>query len=60
MYNVDFLPQLEKFRRSLRRAEEVPEGERLDYTHLRYSPPPGVRILECVEDTNGEWVPRKS
>lgn len=38
----------------------------IDYTNprdpgatapARYSLPPGVKVLECHEDINGEWVP---
>lgn len=57
MYNVDYLPQLEKFRRDLfggRTPEEIADAER------RYCPPPSVKIVDCVEDTNGEWVPKDS
>ena len=24
--------------------------------HIRYSLPPGIKLIECVEDVNGEWV----
>ena len=72
MYNIDFLPQLERFSRRL--FGSMPSSPALPYedvsllAHLRrrghgpddtsrYAPPPGVDIVPCHEDINGEWVP---
>jgi hypothetical protein len=72
VYNTDFLPQMEKFRRHLfgsmphspalpyedvhSLAHERPRGHGPDDAS-RYVLPPGVKILPCYEDINGEWVP---
>ncbi|MBT4136206.1 hypothetical protein HOD75_01915 [archaeon] len=42
MYNIDFLPQIEAFRRDLESGNKS------------YSLP---EVLECHEDVNGEYVP---
>jgi len=72
MYNIDFLPQLERFRRDLFGA--MPEYPALPYEEVkpladvrlrghgpdptyRYLPPPSVEVIDCVLDVNGEWVP---
>ena len=72
MYNIDFLPQLERFRRDL--FGDMPRSPSLPYEgvrglahapgrghghvdSLRYVPPPSVKMIECHEDMNGEWVP---
>ena len=72
MYNIDFLAQLERFRRDLFGA--MPSSPALPYAEInplaqlrlrghgpddtyRYVPPPGVKVLDCREDVNGEWVP---
>jgi hypothetical protein len=55
MYNTDYLPQLEESRRHLfdnRNPRNLPVSS-------RYFPPQNIEILECEEDTNGEWVPKK-
>ena len=72
MYNIDFLRQLEKFRRHLfgnmpaspvlpyedvrPLADVLLRGHGPDYTS-RYVPPPEIKMIECREDINGEWVP---
>lgn len=72
MYNIDFLPQLERFRRDLYGA--MPESPGLPFNEInsqahlrlrghgpddthRYVPPPSIKILDCHLDINGEWVP---
>jgi hypothetical protein len=57
MYNIDFLSQLEEYRRRLFGSLEPREVVKA-ISH--YSPPVGVRVLECVEDRNGEFVPVKA
>jgi len=57
MYNTDFLPQLERFRRHLFRAGFTDPINASNEAHRRYSPPPGVKVVECYEDTNREYVP---
>jgi len=54
MYNIDFLPQLEESRRHFFGSLEPREAvQRIS----PYFPPVGLRVVECVEDTNGEFVP---
>ena len=63
MYNTDFLPQLERAREHLFGRGVVDVREHLDEiqaSELGYFPPPDVKIVECREDTNGEWVPVNS
>ncbi len=71
MYNTDFLPQLEEFRRRL--FGSVPSSPTLPYEDInslahfrprghgsddacRYMPPPEMIVVPCHEDTNGEWI----
>lgn len=49
MYNVDFIPQIEKFERDLFRPR-TPEED------LEARAQPTIR-LKCMPDTNGEYVP---
>jgi len=53
MYNADFLPQIKKFRRDVFGDEEYNRGG----APRRYVLPPNVKVLECKEDINGEYVP---
>ncbi len=57
MYNINFLPQMKKFREQLFGAGVNPRDVELNHS---YCPPAELEMLECVEDTNGEWVPRES
>jgi len=58
MYNIDFLPQLEEFRKHLWGAGCVDVQVAAEKASRRgYVPPADVEILPCYEDTNGEWVP---
>ena len=72
MFNIDFLPQLDAFRRDLfgnmPHSPSIPYEDVSTFTQTRgrghgrettagYAPPPGVKLLICKEDTNGEWVP---
>jgi hypothetical protein len=54
MYNIDFLPQLEESRRRLFGSLEP--GEAVEKIS-NYSPPVGAKVIKCVEDVNGEFVP---
>lgn len=53
MYNVDVLPQCEESRRRLNGFGGPPSPT----NGARYSLPPSVGVLECRQDTNGEWIP---
>ncbi len=58
MYNTDFLPQLEKFKRHLWGAGCVDTRAAAEEASRRgYVPPADVKIVPCYEDINGEWVP---
>ena len=72
MYNIDFLPQLEKFGRHLfgkmpvipalpaqdaRSLADGPLRGHGQYEGARYMPPPDMKMVDCHEDANGEWVP---
>lgn len=57
MYNIDFLPQLEKSRKYLFGLTEKSPREVSDEAYLQYSVPEDVKIIPCKEDTNGEYVP---
>ncbi len=41
-----------RFRRHLFGYSKAPSPD----AHIRYSLPPGIKLIECVEDVNGEWV----
>jgi hypothetical protein len=58
MYGMNFHEQLEEFERDLwgPGVVDVREAAR-QASQGRYVPPPGVKILQCYEDVNGEWVP---
>jgi len=56
MYNIDFLPQLEASRRHIFGSGDPRELGMRNH----YSIPLGVEVLECVEDINGEWVPKRA
>jgi len=72
MFNIEFLRQLEAFRRDLfgnmPHSPSIPYEDVSAFAQMRgrghgrepsagYVPPPDIAILECHEDTNGEWVP---
>jgi hypothetical protein len=59
MYNTDFLSQLEASRRHLFGSNTDPRTTS-DEAYNRYSIPPGLRVLECNEDSNGEFVPQEA
>jgi len=52
MYNVDFLPQLEKARRHLFGNSGQPPGPD---TVARFVS--SAEVVPCHQDENGEWVP---
>lgn len=54
MYNTKYAAQMEKFRKHLFGSA----NPRTDDAYQRYSLPPGVKLVECYEDDNGEWVPK--
>jgi hypothetical protein len=53
MYNIDFLPQLERSRRYIfgNRNPEDPRG--MPVVHYV----PSTEIIQCEENERGEWVP---
>lgn len=64
MYSMAHHSQVEAARRHIF-GSRTPRD--IDYTdprdpgataHVRYSLPPGVKVLECVQDINGEFVPK--
>ncbi len=59
MYNTDFLPQMEKYRRELFGVAGIvdPQGAAASAAAMNYFPPLGMKMVPCHEDTNGEWVP---
>lgn len=64
MYNPKYLPQLEKFRVDVfgRRGDsrELEERAKLGgrrVEQIPYSLPAGIKVIPCVQDTNGEWIP---
>jgi len=60
MYNIDFLPQLEKFRRYMSKSGITDSGrEASEEASRRYFPYSGLESVECYEDINGEWVPKQ-
>lgn len=55
---MDFYEQLTKFERDLWGGTDPdPQARALDASQRGYVLPPDVELLECVEDSNGEWVP---
>ena|GEM_PF-2956521 len=61
MYNIDFSEQLEQSRRRLWGAGCVDTQAAAEEASRRaYFPPENVKVLECYEDINGEWVPNPS
>ncbi len=50
MYNIDFLKQIEESRRYI-------FGNRGPSESPPYFPSKDIEIIQCKEDTNGEWVP---
>jgi len=57
MYNIDFLPQLQRSEEHLFGRSFLNPREVSDEFYPRYSPLKEARILECKEDSNGEFVP---
>lgn len=58
MYNTDFTPQIEKFRRHLWGAGCVDtRAAAKRASQSGYVSPASVEKLPCYEDANGEWVP---
>jgi hypothetical protein len=55
MYNIDFLPQLERSRRYIfgNRNPEDPRGMPI----VHYVPSKDVQLIQCEENEHGEWVP---
>lgn len=58
MYNVNFEGQLRRFRQDLygNRAAFMTCRE-ASATTPPYFPPAGMRMIPCVQASNGEWVP---
>ena len=57
MYNLDYLHQLEMSKRHFFGLRSFDSRKISEEMQRVYYPPLGVRILECYEDVNGEWVP---
>ena len=57
MYNTDYLPQIEAFRRDL--FGNFTE-EQIEDARIRYVSPKDMKMVKCVEDSNGEFVPISS
>lgn len=57
MYNIVFLPQLERFKEDLFGAGCVDVRASAEEASRRYVLPDHIKTIPCVEDTNGEWVP---
>jgi len=54
MYNVGYTEQLERFRRETFGSldpRELPAS-------VSYLPPADLEVIECEEDSNGEWIPK--
>lgn len=57
MYNLKFLLQLEASRQHLFGALEPREAaDRVN----NYVPPEKTEVIECEENRNGEWIPRRA
>lgn len=58
MWNTDFQKQLDASARYLfGETGEVVRGASIEEASGRYSPSKGLKVLQCFEDINGEWVP---
>ncbi len=57
MYNIDFLPQLEKSKRFIF-GMACSDGKSVEESAMEYVPPANLEVIGCYEDVNGEWVPR--
>lgn len=57
MYNIDFLEQLEKFRKDIFGTGAIDIREASKEASQSYHPPEEIKLLKCEEDVNGEWVP---
>ncbi|MEK6873384.1 MAG: hypothetical protein AABW91_00930 [Nanoarchaeota archaeon] len=57
MYNTDFLPQIERFRRHLFGAGADNPRASSDQANISYCLPSNISLIPCVEDNNGEYVP---
>ncbi len=57
MYNPNFSEQMADSRVSIFGGGCIDTREISADEGRRYVPPPGVEILRCHRDINGEWVP---
>lgn len=57
MYNTDFA-QIEEFRRYLGITDVDMRDAFEKVSRQNYFPPKDVKMLQCFEDDNGEWIPR--
>ncbi|MBS3093356.1 hypothetical protein J4456_02110 [Candidatus Pacearchaeota archaeon] len=53
MYNTTYLPTIEKFYIDLFRSLD---SKNLPHSKNHY-PQSKLKVMKCIEDTNGEWVP---
>jgi len=56
MYNTDFLQQIEQSRRNLFGNSGLPPSIE---DCARYSLPPSLKVVRCIQNTNGEWTTPK-
>lgn len=61
MYNTDFREQCENFRRHLFGYEGVVDPQLAAHkASLRgYVPQEDMEMIECEQNSNGEWVPKR-
>ena len=58
MYNTEFQRQLDESRRNLF-GNNDPRTASVD-SYLLYSPPKDLKLLPCIENEHGEFVPVRS
>lgn len=57
MYNTDFLRQIEKSRRHIFGTGCFDCRSFSEEVSRKYFPPVNLKVIECYEDINGEYVP---